>query len=119
MTAVLAPPADASTAALSPAPPAQIINTSCSCVWYSATRRFSNRTICPWSTCGCTSRRTRPRTDCTMRIACGGEHQRAHADAEVAVEPERLPHIVRQQHDEDHRQVEKIAMDVLDDQREG
>src|ERR1700733_6874692 len=48
------------------------------------------------------------------------EHQGADADAEmfyaVVVEPERLPNVVRQQHDEDQGEVQEIAMDILDDQ---
>ncbi len=46
------------------------------------------------------------------------QHQRPHADAEFAVEPQGLPHVVRQEHQKQERDVEEVAMDVLNDQRE-
>ena len=46
------------------------------------------------------------------------QHQRADADAEAVVEPQRLPHVVRQKHHEQQREIQEVAMDVLQDQRE-
>ena len=51
------------------------------------------------------------------------QDQRAQADPELDAagavgEPQRQPHVVGQDHDEDERQVEKVAMHVLHDQRE-
>ena len=54
----------------------------------------------------------------------GGQHQGADADAEGGLaggrigEPQRLPHVVGEEDQEDQRQVEEVAVDVLEDQRE-
>ena len=52
-----------------------------------------------------------------------GEDERAEADAEVACpsrvgEPERLPRVVREDDEEDQREVQEVAVDVLQDERE-
>ena len=53
-----------------------------------------------------------------------GEHERADADAERflpvagSVEPHRLPHVLREHEQEQQREVQEVAMDVLQDQRE-
>ena len=51
------------------------------------------------------------------------EKDRADADAELGRsrrrirEPHRLPRIVREEHDKDQREVQEVAVDVLDDER--
>src|SRR5690242_17375388 len=45
------------------------------------------------------------------------EHDGSHADSELSVEPQRFPKIVRQDHQEQQREVKEVAMDVLDDER--
>jgi len=47
------------------------------------------------------------------------KNQGAHTDTEGVVEPESFPNVVGEEDQEDERDVEKIAMDVLDDEREG
>ena len=52
-----------------------------------------------------------------------GEHDRAEADAEgppsgAVGEPHRLPHVVRQHDQEEEREIQEIAVDVLENQRE-
>ena len=76
----------------------------------------------------------KPADDVTQRVAAERvageqrhverEHQRADADAELHAaravgEPERLPHVARQEEQEQHRDVQEVAVDVLQDEREG
>src|SRR6185437_16593130 len=46
------------------------------------------------------------------------QHQRAHAHAKVAVEPERIPNVMREKNKKQQRQIKKVAMNILNDQRE-
>src|SRR5438552_17452195 len=48
----------------------------------------------------------------------GRQDQRPHADAETALEPHRLPHIVREDGQEEQRRVEEVAVHVLQDERQ-
>jgi hypothetical protein len=45
------------------------------------------------------------------------EHDAAHADAELAVLEERLERILAEQNDEQQREVERVAVQVLDQQQ--
>jgi len=45
------------------------------------------------------------------------QDESAYADAKVAVEPAGLPDVVREKQQEDEREIQKIAVDVLEDQR--
>src|ERR1700693_1330609 len=45
------------------------------------------------------------------------QHESANADAKAAVEPERIPHVPRQNYEKHQGQIKKIPMDVLQDQR--
>lgn len=52
------------------------------------------------------------------------QHNRSNADAEMLPargvgEPDRFPHVVRQDQNEEQRKVKEIAMDVLHDERKG
>ena len=47
------------------------------------------------------------------------QDQSADADAEVAVEPAGLPDVMREQHKKNQREIQKIAVDILQDQRKG
>src|SRR4029079_12825814 len=51
------------------------------------------------------------------------EDERPDADAELCspctvAEPQRLPDVVRQEEQEQHRDVQEVAVDILEDQRE-
>ena len=45
------------------------------------------------------------------------EHDCAYADPESMVEPERFPNVVTENQDENEREIQEIAMDVLHDER--
>ena len=47
------------------------------------------------------------------------QDQRAHADSEVAIKPKRFPHVVGKQNEENQREIKKIAMDILQNERKG
>jgi hypothetical protein len=43
------------------------------------------------------------------------KHQRPNANAKVAVKPESIPRIARQEDQKHQREIQKISMDVLQD----
>src|SRR6266404_3546695 len=46
------------------------------------------------------------------------ENNRADADAEPAIKPERFPNVVGEDQNKNQREVEKVAVNVLHDERE-
>jgi cytosine/adenosine deaminase-related metal-dependent hydrolase len=47
------------------------------------------------------------------------QDESANADAEVTIEPAGLPDVMREQQKKNQREIQKVAVDILEDQREG
>src|SRR5579863_507522 len=61
--------------------------------------------------------RMTPKRVAAQQDNVGEQNQSAQSDPETAVKPARAPDVVRQDHEEDERQVQKIAVNILKNQR--